>query len=101
MSAPRCLPKLPDRPGSFSADRMRIAVLVPEPGYPEPWRWAYDLEAAALEDAGATVEPVAWTETKKLKGFDLVLPLVAWGYHLDYTRWLVFLETAETKRLPL
>jgi len=80
---------------------MRIAVLVPAPGYPEPWRWAYDLEAAALEDAGAIVEPVAWTETKDLKGYDLVLPLVAWGYHLDYARWLDFLARAETERWPL
>lgn len=63
---------------------MRIAVLVPAPGYPEPWRWAYDLEAEALTRAGASVEPVAWTETNELKGFDLILPLVAWGYHLDY-----------------
>ena len=80
---------------------MRIAVLVPAPGYPEPWRWAYDLEAAALEDAGASVEPVAWTATRILKGFDLVLPLVAWGYHIDYERWLDFLAEAEAERLPL
>jgi glutathione synthase/RimK-type ligase-like ATP-grasp enzyme len=80
---------------------MRIAVLVPSPGYPEPWRWAYDLEAAALTRAGASVEPVAWTEANEFKGFDLVLPLVAWGYHLDYGRWLDFLERAEAERLPL
>ncbi|HEX3422282.1 MAG TPA: hypothetical protein VHS33_02610 [Sphingomicrobium sp.] len=80
---------------------MRIAVLVPAPDYPEPWRWAYDLEAAAIEDAGAKVEPVAWSEARDLKRFDLVLPLVAWGYHLDYRRWLDFLSRAEDERLPL
>lgn len=80
---------------------MRIALLVPAPEYPEPWAWAYDVEAAALAAAGAEVEPVAWTEAKDLSGFDLVLPLVAWGYHLDYERWLRFLDRAEAERLPL
>jgi glutathione synthase/RimK-type ligase-like ATP-grasp enzyme len=80
---------------------MRIAVLVPAPDYPEPWRWAYDLEAAALIDSGAAVEPVVWTDAGDLSGFDLVLPLVAWGYHLDYPRWLAFLEQAEGTRLPV
>jgi glutathione synthase/RimK-type ligase-like ATP-grasp enzyme len=80
---------------------MRIAVLVPAPDYPEPWGWAYDAEAGALAAAGAEVEPVAWTDSADLSGFDLVLPLVAWGYHLDYDRWLRFLEQAEAARLPL
>ena len=80
---------------------MRIAVLVPAPNYPEPWRWAYDVEAAALEGGGAAVEPIAWTQASDLGAFDLVLPLVAWGYHLDYPRWLDFLERAEQRRLPL
>jgi glutathione synthase/RimK-type ligase-like ATP-grasp enzyme len=80
---------------------MRIAVLVPAPDYPEPWRWAYDVEAAALAAAGAMVEPVAWTKTDQLSGFDLVLPLVAWGYHLDYPRWLAFLDRAASERLPI
>ena len=80
---------------------MRIAVLVPAPGYPEPWAWAYDVEAAALRDAGAEVEAVAWTESHDVSRFDLVLPLVAWGYHLDYGRWLDFLDRAQRSGLPL
>jgi len=80
---------------------MRIAVLVPAPDYPEPWAWAYDVEAAALRGGGAMVEPVAWTEPGDFSGFDLVLPLVAWGYHLEYERWLDFLERAEAERIPL
>lgn len=80
---------------------MRIAVLVPAPDYPEPWRWAYDVEAAALTNAGVEVEPVDWTDAGALDAFDLVLPLVVWGYHLDYARWLAFLDRAERERLPL
>ena len=80
---------------------MRIAVLVPAPDYPEPWAWTYDVEAEALARAGAEVVPLAWTEAQTLSGFDLVLPLVAWGYHLDYARWLGFLDWAEESGLPL
>jgi glutathione synthase/RimK-type ligase-like ATP-grasp enzyme len=80
---------------------MRIAVLVPAPDYPEPWAWAYDAEAGALAEAGASVEAIAWTDAGELTGYDLVLPLVAWGYHLDYRRWLDFLDRAERARLPL
>jgi glutathione synthase/RimK-type ligase-like ATP-grasp enzyme len=80
---------------------MRIAVLVPASDYPEPWAWTYDVEAAALTHAGAEVEPIAWTDAEDLSGFDLVLPLVAWGYHLRYDRWLEFLARAEAQRLPL
>jgi len=80
---------------------MRIAVLVPDPDYPEPWRWAYDVEAGILADAGAEVEPVVWNDIGDLSGFDLVLPLVAWGYHLDYPRWLSLLLRAERERWPM
>lgn len=80
---------------------MRIAVLVPEPDYPEPWRWAYDVEAEALTSAGAKVEPLVWSEVEDGRSYDLMLPLVAWGYHLDYPRWLDFLVRAERLSFPL
>jgi len=80
---------------------MRIAFLVPAPDYPEPWRWAFDVEAEALEATGASVDPVTWTEAGDLSGYDLVMPLVAWGYHLAYDRWLQFLDRAEAEHLPL
>jgi glutathione synthase/RimK-type ligase-like ATP-grasp enzyme len=74
---------------------MHIACLVPAPGYPEPWAWAFDVEAEALRAAGATVDAVPWTEAGDLAGFDLVLPLVAWGYHLRYSEWLDLLGRRE------
>jgi glutathione synthase/RimK-type ligase-like ATP-grasp enzyme len=80
---------------------MRIAVLVPAPDYPEPWRWTYDVEAAALRSGGAEVAEVAWTTDSDLGAFALVLPLVAWGYHLDYRRWLAFLDRAQREALPM
>ena len=82
-------------------NRMKVALLVPAPGYPEPYAWTYDVEAAILAQIGIEVEPVAWTEVGEVKGFDLILPLVAWGYNLDYPRWLALLERAEIERWPL
>jgi glutathione synthase/RimK-type ligase-like ATP-grasp enzyme len=77
---------------------MRVAILVPDRDYPEPWGWSYDPEAEALAGAGATVEPVIWTEAGDLSGFDLVLPLLVWGYHLDYARWLGLVDRAESEQ---
>lgn len=80
---------------------MQIAILVPDPDYPEPWHWSFDPEADALRKAGAMVEPIAWTAARDLSSFDLVLPLIAWGYHLDYPRWIKFLDRAEGERWPM
>jgi glutathione synthase/RimK-type ligase-like ATP-grasp enzyme len=82
---------------------MRIAVLVPDPDYPEPYRWTYDPEAAALTAAGAIVEAVPWTAAAAVgtAGFDLVAPLVAWGYHQNYQRWLELLDRAQEERWPM
>lgn len=80
---------------------MRIAFLVPDRDYPEPWRWAFDVEAQALIQAGADVEPVSWTEAGELADFDLVLPLVAWGYHLQYDAWLSFLDRMEASGIAM
>ena len=80
---------------------MRVAILVPDRDYPEPWRWSYEPEAEALISAGAEVEPIVWTEAGNLSAFDLVLPLLVWGYHLDYPRWLDLLDRAERERWRL
>jgi len=80
---------------------VRIAVLVPDPGYEEPWNWAFDVEADALKQADCSVDPVAWTQVGDVSAYDLIMPLVAWGYHLDYPRWLALLDRAEAERWPM
>jgi glutathione synthase/RimK-type ligase-like ATP-grasp enzyme len=77
---------------------MRIAMLVPDPDYPEPWGWAFDVQAAALAAHGAVVDAVPWTRLDEVSPYDLVLPLVAWGYHLEFARWLNLLDRAEAER---
>jgi len=78
-----------------------IAVLTPAPDYPEPWQWAFDVEADALRQLGATVEPVPWTDPGDLQGYDLIVPLVAWGYHHHYGPWLRLLNRFDAERLPV
>ena len=80
---------------------MRVALLVPDPAFPEPFAWTYDVEASILRKVGIEVEPLAWTEIQDVADFDLILPLVAWGYNLDYPRWLRLLQRAESERWPM
>jgi glutathione synthase/RimK-type ligase-like ATP-grasp enzyme len=80
---------------------MRVALMVPDPAFPEPFAWTYDVEAAVLRKVGIEVEPLVWTDIGDVDGFDLILPLVAWGYNLDYPRWLALLARAERERWPL
>jgi glutathione synthase/RimK-type ligase-like ATP-grasp enzyme len=74
---------------------VRAAILTPAPDYPEAWAWAYDVEAEVLRRAGIEVEPRPWTDIGDLGEFNLVMPLVAWGYHLDPPRWHALLDRLE------
>lgn len=80
---------------------MRIAILVPDPDYPEPWRWTYEPQAEALIAGGARVEAIVWSQVGDLCAYDLILPLVAWGYHLKYEKWLALLDRAAAERWPM
>ena len=79
---------------------MRALVFVPAPDFPEEWDWAYEVEAAVLLRAGFSVEARAWTEPGDFEGFDLVTPLVAWGYHLEPQRWHALLDRLEREGVP-
>ena len=74
---------------------MKLAILVPEADYSADWRWAYDIEAEALTAAGADVIPIVWSEPFDANAFDMVLPLVAWGYHKHFDRWCAVLDRLE------
>jgi glutathione synthase/RimK-type ligase-like ATP-grasp enzyme len=79
---------------------MRAAVLVPAPEYPEAWAWAFDVEADVLRRSGISVGAVPWTEAGDLRGFDVVMPLVVWGYHFDPPRWHALLDKLEREGIP-
>ena len=72
-----------------------IAILTPDPSdeaFDSRWREVVVAMAAPLEAAGLTVEHRAWPGAE-LEGFDLVLPLLVWGYHRAGRGW-----TAEVER---
>ena len=65
-----------------------IAILTPDPAseaYHTRWPAVLAELAAPLEAAGHRVSGPSWTAD--LDGFDLVLPLLAWGYHLAGAQW--------------
>jgi len=80
---------------------VRFAFLTPDPDYPEPCDWAFDVEAEAIRARGVEVDAVPWTAGRDLGEYDLVLPLVAWGYHLRVPQWLSFLDDLQAKGLPV
>ncbi|SFS32613.1 hypothetical protein SAMN05192570_0625 [Brevundimonas viscosa] len=72
-----------------------IAVLTPDPADPSfagQWPGVLERLSEALATAGLAARPNPWTahveDASGLRGFPLVLPLIAWGYHRDHDRWL-------------
>jgi glutathione synthase/RimK-type ligase-like ATP-grasp enzyme len=69
-----------------------ICVLSPTVDYFEDTTWHCKLLEAAM---GLVPEYRPWTEPGDLSGFDLVLPLLAWGYPYDPPRWYALLDQME------
>lgn len=72
-----------------------IAVLTPDPAdaaYAGHWEVVLERLRAALLQEGFSAVPVPWThhveDAAALRRHACVLPLLAWGYHLDAARWL-------------
>ncbi len=73
----------------------QIAVLTPDPAdktYVGRWPEVLEWLKATLESTGATVTATPWSdhveEASGLTAYDLILPVIAWGYHRDHGRWL-------------
>src|SRR3546814_12515287 len=58
-------------------------------------------KTAALTAAGLAFEPRTWTGPGDLSGFDLILPLLAWGYPRAIARWYALLDRLEAEGLPV
>lgn len=76
----------------MAAESPHVLVLVPDPVYPEPWAWAFHVEAEALRSGGFELSARPWTAPGDLEPFDAVLPLVVWGYHERYEEWLALID---------
>ncbi len=80
---------------------MKAVILCPAEDYPEVFDWAYDNQAKALETAGFMVEGRRWTDDTPEAGADIVLPLVAWGYHQRIAQWHALLDRLEAARVAV
>lgn len=81
-----------------------IAVLTPDPGdelYLSRWREVLERLASPLRKAGARVTGRCWTDAGDLASFDLVLPLLTWGYHRAGPRWASQVEAWDAAGIPL
>lgn len=72
-----------------------IAILTPDPAdasFVDLWPGVLARLQRALSGAGLAAVPTPWTahvdDAGALERFPLVLPLIAWGYHLVPDRWL-------------
>ena len=79
----------------MSAAVPRIAILTPDPrdeAHASRWRDVLARNAAPLEAAGFEVTGRCWAEADDLAGFDLVLPLLVWGYPRAHRQWIERVE---------
>ncbi|HYJ83561.1 MAG TPA: hypothetical protein VEW26_12065 [Allosphingosinicella sp.] len=68
----------------------RVAILTPDrdsEGFRTRWRDVLERNAAPLREAGLEVEARDWANASDLAGFDLVLPLLVWGYPFAPRQW--------------
>jgi len=68
----------------------RVCILTPDPaseGYRTRWRDVLERNAAPLREAGLAVEARDWANASDLAGFDLVMPLLVWGYPFAPAQW--------------
>lgn len=76
----------------------KIGILIPNTDYPEDWSVPRaDYVRLLGDDLGFAV----WTDSSDLSNFDVILPLIAWGYHRDYAAWLALLDRMEAENLPV
>lgn len=80
---------------------MKVALLVPAEWDPQ----FYELDATRdmLGAVGIEIEPVKWNACSDdvLRSVDGVLPLIAWGYHLEPGRWFDLLDRIDFRNVPI
>lgn len=80
---------------------LNVALLVPAEWDPQ----FYELDATRdmLAKVDIAIEPVKWDAVGDdvLRRVDGVLPLIAWGYHLDPGRWFDLLDRVAFRKVPI
>lgn len=73
-------------------DVPKLCLLSPETDYPENWQ---EVAAQYQRLFGENVAFRCWSDASALDDFALVMPLLAWGYHLHPARWFAALDRWE------
>lgn len=86
----------------------KIVVLTPspsDPSYASQWPTVLARLKEALTPAGFDVSTTPWTDhvqsVEGLREFDLILPLLTWGYYTDYADWCRACDLWEAEGLPV
>ncbi|MCJ8190887.1 ATP-grasp domain-containing protein [Sphingomicrobium aestuariivivum] len=81
---------------------MRLAILTPSEWDAQFYAGELERQRALFEDAGHEVVACRWNEADDafLRSVDAVLPLIAWGYHLDGGRWFDLLDRIAFRKVP-
>ena len=74
----------------------RLCILTPDPDYEEHWQPVAERYRALLE---GVAELATWNDAGDLSGFELILPLMAWGYQRDPVHWFHLLDVWEAAGL--
>ncbi|HEV7232596.1 MAG TPA: hypothetical protein VGN36_00025 [Sphingorhabdus sp.] len=75
---------------------LRIAILSPVPEYEEDWS---HIRADYVRLFGEDTAFVDWTKAEGLADYDLVTPLLAWGYPRDAATWFALLDRMDASAL--
>ncbi|MHC3126636.1 transporter [Brevundimonas sp. GN22] len=86
----------------------KIVVLTPspsDPSYASQWPQVLERLKEALMPAGFEVSTSPWTDhvqsVEGLRGFDMILPLLTWGYYTDYADWCRACDLWDAEGLPV
>lgn len=74
----------------------RLCILTPDPNYEEHWQPVAERYRTLLGDVTALA---TWNDAGDLSGFELILPLMAWGYQRDPVHWFHSLDAWEAAGL--
>jgi hypothetical protein len=74
----------------------KLCILTPDPDYGDRWRADGD-QFRTLFGKSLSFRP--WMDAGDLSKFDLILPLLAWGYPLHAVRWFQALDAWEAQGL--
>lgn len=86
---------------STTADILLLAPAPDDPRFAKRWTPLFERLAGPLRAQGLAVSAQAWTDPVDTDAASLVLPLIAWGYHLRQADWFAQLEAWEAAEIPV